>query len=309
MRTDAELLAWLQQFKKEPAGQDGTAAAAPKAPTSKAPAEVPPGMWWCDYCHAVIEWGWAPDVEPDFRCSAYITDLREGGVRCTGALYQAPKLPSARRLVALVAPLVDGLLDLCPGAGCFRRERVAKSPWQAPALPEDEPYVGETWHCRRCERTWESLVPPYRNPSGARCPCCAGELVALRAKVEEPDDGRRRVHHGRPKTGDEVGIAPYQEHAIAVATVARRDELAPLRLEVSQAIDAIGWRKARPIVESVLCLHASGPRGGWWAAVGKRAGAKLLSALAEAKESPRQDPFASITEEIPEDKEEIVCLN
>ncbi len=100
-RTAAELLVWLQQFEDEqgdeqPGGAGEGAHAGPGAGSVEVPPEVPPGMWWCSYCHAVIEWAWGPEVTPDFRCSAYVIDLWEGRARCTGTLYQAPKLPSAR---------------------------------------------------------------------------------------------------------------------------------------------------------------------------------------------------------------------
>ncbi len=66
-----------------------------------------------------------------------------------------------------------------------------------------------------------------------------------------------------------------------MATAARREELAPLRLKVAEAIEQVGWRQARPVVEEVLGVHASGPHGGWWSKVGKRAAPKLLQMLAE----------------------------
>lgn len=69
-----------------------------------------------------------------------------------------------------------------------------------------------------------------------------------------------------------------------MATAARREELLPLRAEVADAIEQVGWRRARPVVEEVLGVHASGPHGGWWGRVGKRSAPKLLRALGERLE-------------------------
>jgi hypothetical protein len=181
-RTATELLAWLQQFKDKqqdewPGNKEGVPGNR-QTGAVKVPPRVPPGMWWCDVCGEVIEWAWRPEVTPDCRCSAYILGPGDSRSHCTGILHQAPKLPSARRKVPLGPPVDDGLLDLCPGADCFRRERVAKLPWKASMLGgKGAPHVGDNWHCQRCERTWDNLVPPYRNPTGARCPCCADPLI------------------------------------------------------------------------------------------------------------------------------------
>lgn len=75
-----------------------------------------------------------------------------------------------------------------------------------------------------------------------------------------------------------------REHAIAAATVARRDQLLPARLQVAEAIEQVGWRRARPVVEEVLGVHAAGPHGGWWSKVGKRNSRALLLALGHKAE-------------------------
>jgi len=70
-------------------------------------------------------------------------------------------------------------------------------------------------------------------------------------------------------------------HAIAVATQKRREELAPLRLEVAEAIDVVGWRRAKPVIKGVLgTVPVTGLHGGWWSKVGKRSGAAILEGLA-----------------------------
>ncbi|HXW79548.1 MAG TPA: hypothetical protein VEJ84_08615, partial [Acidimicrobiales bacterium] len=81
------------------------------------------------------------------------------------------------------------------------------------------------------------------------------------------------------------------EHAIAAARTARRHELLPLRSEVAEAIEKIGWRSARPVVEEVLGVHAAGPHGGWWSRVGKRNGPVLLRALAAKSEEGELSSF------------------
>lgn len=79
-------------------------------------------------------------------------------------------------------------------------------------------------------------------------------------------------------------LVTRQEHAIAQARAERREELFPLRAEINEAIDRIGWRQAKPLVEAVLRktypdIHLSSQRGGWWGLVGKRNGPKLVAAL------------------------------
>ena len=70
-----------------------------------------------------------------------------------------------------------------------------------------------------------------------------------------------------------------QEHAIAMVREAYRAEVLPIRQRVSDLIDQMGWRRARPIIEEVLGTHATSPRGGWWAGVDKRTGPRLVAAL------------------------------
>jgi hypothetical protein len=67
-----------------------------------------------------------------------------------------------------------------------------------------------------------------------------------------------------------------------VKTRERRDrELAPLRAEVARAVAEVGWTRARPVVEATMApVRVSGPRGVWRSRVGKRIGARILSALA-----------------------------
>lgn len=81
-----------------------------------------------------------------------------------------------------------------------------------------------------------------------------------------------------------------QRAAIARGRERRRVELLPLRTEVAEAIAAIGWRRARPVVESVLgTVPVTGPHGAWWGKVGKRAGAAILAGLAALPVEPHQD--------------------
>ena len=80
-----------------------------------------------------------------------------------------------------------------------------------------------------------------------------------------------------------------QRAAIARGRERRRVELLPLRTEVAEAIEAVGWRRARPVVESVLgTVPVTGPHGAWWGKVGKRAGAAILAGLAALPAQPRQ---------------------
>ena len=79
-----------------------------------------------------------------------------------------------------------------------------------------------------------------------------------------------------------------RDRAIVAARARRAAELAPLRAEVARAIDRVGWRRARPVVAQVLGVRPNGLRGGWWAKVGKRSGARLLVALSLVEPEPRQ---------------------
>jgi hypothetical protein len=79
-----------------------------------------------------------------------------------------------------------------------------------------------------------------------------------------------------------------RDRAIAASRARRAAELAPLRAEVVQAIDRVGWRRARPVVAQVLGVRPSGLHGGWWAKVGKRSGARLLLALSLVEPEPCQ---------------------
>ena len=72
-----------------------------------------------------------------------------------------------------------------------------------------------------------------------------------------------------------------QEHAIAAARQAYRLEVLPLREQVSDLVDQVGWRRARPVVEEVLKVHASGPRGGWWSKVTRRRAVELIAVLSQ----------------------------
>jgi hypothetical protein len=76
-------------------------------------------------------------------------------------------------------------------------------------------------------------------------------------------------------------LAERRAVAIARARERRDRELVPLRAEVAEAIAAVGWRRARPVVASVLGprWHVGGPRGTWWEHVGKRSGARILARL------------------------------
>lgn len=73
---------------------------------------------------------------------------------------------------------------------------------------------------------------------------------------------------------------------IARSTVERRDDLLPLRRDIDTLISQLGWKTARPIVETYIGVPA-GPsqRGAWWSRVGKRNGAHLLEALRGAVEA------------------------
>jgi hypothetical protein len=86
---------------------------------------------------------------------------------------------------------------------------------------------------------------------------------------------------GRPFT-----LEQRQSYAISKARERRRAELTPVRKQVDHAITRLGWRRARPIVSEVMGFPLRSQRGAWWSRVGKRNGAKLLEALAEARRRP-----------------------
>ncbi|MHB1554587.1 MAG: hypothetical protein ACYCSX_10780 [Acidimicrobiales bacterium] len=77
---------------------------------------------------------------------------------------------------------------------------------------------------------------------------------------------------------------------IAHARETRAAELAPLRSEVDRLVSAVGWQRARPIVEEIMApLRVTGPRGVWRSRVGKRTGRRILAELAAL---PVQERFA-----------------
>jgi hypothetical protein len=80
------------------------------------------------------------------------------------------------------------------------------------------------------------------------------------------------------------------QRAIARSRARREHELAPLRAEVERLVSAVGWSRARPIVEAVMApVRVSGPRGVWRSRVGKRTGRRILAELAAL---PIQERFA-----------------
>lgn len=97
-----------------------------------------------------------------------------------------------------------------------------------------------------------------------------------------------------------------QERAIACARARRAVELAPLRADVAAAVDHVGWHGARPVVEAVLGVRASGRHGGWWSKVGKRSGARLLAALAEVEPEPRQLRLPAVSPDAYPDRGEVI---
>ena len=73
-----------------------------------------------------------------------------------------------------------------------------------------------------------------------------------------------------------------QEAAIAASRALRQQQLYPLRLAISDEIERVGWRTARPVIAEALGLDAAavrGVHGGWWARVGYRAGPRVLARL------------------------------
>jgi hypothetical protein len=85
----------------------------------------------------------------------------------------------------------------------------------------------------------------------------------------------------------------FQDRAILFSRARRRAQLAPLHAEIGAAIDRLGWRTGRPIVEDTLDLHCSRRHGAWWQKVGQRNGTRLLEALerAQARTLPAQLPL------------------
>jgi hypothetical protein len=68
--------------------------------------------------------------------------------------------------------------------------------------------------------------------------------------------------------------------AVARAMERRRAELTPLGSEIAAAIARVGWRRARPVIVSVLApVPVSGPHGAWWERVGKRSGTRIPAGL------------------------------
>ena len=81
-----------------------------------------------------------------------------------------------------------------------------------------------------------------------------------------------------------------QRYAIGKARERRVGELAPIRAEVDRLIAEVVWRQARPVVEAVMApVRVTGPRGAWRSRVGKRAGAKIIAALAGLPAQGRLD--------------------
>ncbi|MHB1781826.1 MAG: hypothetical protein ACYCTE_03880 [Acidimicrobiales bacterium] len=90
-----------------------------------------------------------------------------------------------------------------------------------------------------------------------------------------------------------VGVDEARElrrsRAITRAREARRVELAPIRSEVADAISAVGWRRARPVIAAALDpVPVSGPHGAWWSKVGKRSARVILAGLSALPAEPVQ---------------------
>lgn len=75
-----------------------------------------------------------------------------------------------------------------------------------------------------------------------------------------------------------------RDFAIMRSRQERAAELLPLRTSIDEAIEAIGWRRAKPIVCETLGLHITSQRGAWWAKVTRKRGEQLLSALQAERE-------------------------
>ena len=71
-----------------------------------------------------------------------------------------------------------------------------------------------------------------------------------------------------------------RQRIIARARDTRAADLSPLRAEVMALVAAVGWDRARPIVVEVMSpVKVSGPSGVWRSRIGKRTGARLVTAL------------------------------
>jgi hypothetical protein len=51
---------------------------------------------------------------------------------------------------------------------------------------------------------------------------------------------------------DEWSAEQRRAYAVSRAVERRRRELAPLRLEISERIDGLGWRRAKPMVQAAV---------------------------------------------------------
>jgi hypothetical protein len=79
-------------------------------------------------------------------------------------------------------------------------------------------------------------------------------------------------------------------YAMAKARERRRAELEPLRTAVDDAICAVGWRRARPVVEEIMGFPVPRQRGAWWSRVGRRNGTRLLTELIQLRDSTPCQP-------------------
>lgn len=73
-----------------------------------------------------------------------------------------------------------------------------------------------------------------------------------------------------------------QHFAIARSRERTRAERGELMARIDQAVEAVGWERARPIVVATLGpdVPVTGPRGRWRGLLRKRTGARLMAALA-----------------------------
>lgn len=78
----------------------------------------------------------------------------------------------------------------------------------------------------------------------------------------------------------------WQREAIHRAELARRKEIEPLRLALDDLIASVGWRRAKPVIESVLGHPVERQRGTWWREMGKRNIQKVTKAL-DTLQTPR----------------------
>lgn len=84
-----------------------------------------------------------------------------------------------------------------------------------------------------------------------------------------------------------------RSRAIARAREARRVELAPIRGDVADAISAVGWRRARPVIAAALDpVPVTGPHGAWWSRIGKRSARVILAGLSALPAEPVQGRLA-----------------